>query len=169
MKIGNNTHVTLTYELRVDGFEGKIIERVGDKNPLAFVYGDGSMLASFEQKLQGLEIGEEFKFNIPADEAYGLTDDNAVVEIPLEAFEINGKVDYEMVKAGNFIPMRDEHGHKLNGLVVAFDEKTVKMDFNHPLAGEELFFSGKVSHVRETVEEDFHHHHSCSCGGGCDC
>jgi FKBP-type peptidyl-prolyl cis-trans isomerase SlyD len=54
--------------------------------------------------------------------------------------------------------------------VLEVDNSRVKMDFNHPLAGEELFFVGKVAHVRETVAEDFeHHHHACSCGGGCDC
>ena len=75
-----------------------------------------------------------------------------------------------MLKPGYYIPMHDEHGNKLNGLVLGVDKVKVKMDFNHPLAGEELFFSGKVSFVRETTPEDFEqHHYDCSCGGACDC
>jgi FKBP-type peptidyl-prolyl cis-trans isomerase SlyD len=46
------------------------------------------------------------------------------------------------------------------------------MDFNHPLAGDDLFFKGKIVDVREATEEELTHghiHSESSCGGGCDC
>ncbi len=169
MTVSENKYIQLSYNLRIENFNGKVVESAGEANPLSFVYGDGTILPRFEQKITGLKIENEFKFSLSPEEAYGLTDENAVIEIPLEAFQIEGKVDYDMIKIGNFVPMRDEHSNKLNGLVINVDAERVKMDFNNPLAGETLYFTGKINHIREAVEEDFEHHHSCSCSGRCDC
>jgi len=83
---------------------------------------------------------------------------------------------------GNVVPMRDQSGNRLNGKVVGIDAESVKMDFNHPLAGDDLYFNGSVIGVRDATEEEIshghiHNHgshdHSCesgSCGeegGGC--
>lgn len=169
MVIGDFTHVTLSYTLRVDSFEGRIIETVSESKPLTFVFGDGSLLENFENKSKGLSPNDNFDFSLTPDQAYGYTDENAIISIPLNAFEVNGSVDYEMVKLGNYVPMRDEQGNKLNGLVLEINDETVKMDFNHPLAGEMLFFKGTINQVRQVKEEDYENNHSCSCGGGCDC
>jgi FKBP-type peptidyl-prolyl cis-trans isomerase SlyD len=54
--------------------------------------------------------------------------------------------------------------------VLEISDESVKMDFNHPLAGEDLYFSGKVVEVREASEEEINKmlHGGCGCGsGGC--
>ncbi|MCP4646531.1 MAG: hypothetical protein GY852_02195 [bacterium] len=47
------------------------------------------------------------------------------------------------------------------------------MDFNHPMAGNDLFFKGEVSDVREATSEELsqgHTHAEGGCGGegGCE-
>ena len=50
-------------------------------------------------------------------------------------------------------PMRDQDGNAIKGLVVEITDDVVKMDFNHPLAGRDLFFKGSVETVREATAE----------------
>jgi FKBP-type peptidyl-prolyl cis-trans isomerase SlyD len=108
---------------------------------------------------------------LKSEEAYGLSSDEAVVDVPKEVFMVDGKFDSEMVKEGNAIPMMDGDGNRLNGIVVNVTDNAVKMDFNHPLADEDLFFAGKVVDVREATEEELSHGHIHQSGGcgGCGC
>ena len=64
-----------------------------------------------------------------------------------------------MVKPGNVLPMRDQDGNALNGLVEEVQEEVIIMNFNHPLAGKHLYFSGSISDVREATKEELDHGH----------
>jgi len=91
--------------------------------------------------------------------------------LPLNVFEVDGKVDTEMVKVGNIIPMRNQNGQPLEGKVLEMTDDKVKMDFNHPLAGKDLHFSGVITGVREATPEELSGG-DCkeeSCGSGCSC
>lgn len=174
MVVSENKVVSLTYELRVNSKSGEVIESVDQNSPLIFMYGNGSLLPKFEDNLAGLKVGDGFDFNLVSEDAYGAYDESSVIKVPLQAFQIDGKVDYELVKIGSKIPMQDGEGHKLTGMVKTIDADTVTMDFNHPLAGNHLFFKGEVKEVREATEEELTHGHahyegSCegceSCGG----
>lgn len=174
MKIERNKFVSLTYQLRLNGADGELIEETGNENPLEFVFGAGRMLEMFEQKLEGLGAGDAFNFELKADEAYGDVNEDAIVDLPKNIFEVNGSIDEEMLSVGNTVPMQDAHGNRLNGIVLEVTDELVKMDFNHPLAGDDLFFSGSVIAVREATEDELMDAcgSGCSsggCGGGCSC
>lgn len=174
MKIERNKFVSLTYQLRLNGADGELIEETGNENPLEFVFGAGRMLEMFEQKLEGLGAGDAFNFELKADEAYGDINEDAIVDLPKNIFEVNGSIDEEMLSVGNTVPMQDAHGNRLNGIVLEVTDELVKMDFNHPLAGDDLFFSGSVIAVREASEDELMDAcgSGCSsggCGGGCSC
>ena len=80
-------------------------------------------------------------------------------------FEIDGKIDEEMLQVGNFLPMADNQGHHMQDKIVEIGEETVKMDFNHPLAGMMMHFDGKVADVREASQEELDHGHVHGEGG----
>jgi len=164
MSITKDKMVSVIYELKYDDAEAQLIEKVEKDSPLTFLFGAGRMLEHFEKKLDGLKIGDTFDFKLSANEAYGEVTDEALVEVPIEAFEVDGKVDEELIKLGNTIPMMDSYGNKLHGIVLEVSDTNIKMDFNHPLAGEDLHFIGKVIEVRDAKPEEI----SQSCGsGGC--
>jgi len=177
MVVSQNSVVSLTYELRVNSKNGEIIESVNKSSPLTFMFGSGSLLPKFEDNLAGLKVGDSFDFNLVSADAYGEYEDSSVIKVPIQAFQIDGKVDYELVKIGNKIPMQDSEGHRLTGLVKTIDTDSITMDFNHPLAGNHLFFKGEVTEIRQATEEELMHGHlhstsSCSsdsCNScGCD-
>jgi FKBP-type peptidyl-prolyl cis-trans isomerase SlyD len=50
--------------------------------------------------------------------------------------------------------MMDTDGNPLTGIINEVTDTYVKMDFNHPMAGLDLFFSGKIVDVREATEHE---------------
>jgi FKBP-type peptidyl-prolyl cis-trans isomerase SlyD len=152
LKIGNYSMVTLTYSLRIDDENGELVEQATNEKPLEFLYGAGVMLPKFESQLAGLSEEEDFIIKLSKNEAYGNVNEEAVVELPRNVFLVDGKFDDELIKIGNAVPMMSSNGQRLNGLVLELTDETVKMDFNHPLAGEDLYFSGTVLGVREASE-----------------
>jgi len=168
MKVEPRTVVSLTYELRVDDNEGgepEVVEKVESNQPLVFLYGIGNMLEKFEKNLEGMQQGETFSFSLKPEEGYGDIDEEAVVRLPIQIFEVDGNLDTEMVKEGNMLPMMDQDGNQMQGRVLEVAEDSVLMDFNHPLAGMNMHFSGKVVNIREATLEELTHRHVHGPGG----
>ena len=157
MIVEKNKVISLSYELKV---EGQTMENVGADTPLQFIFGTGNLLPRFEEHLDGLQINDSFDFELKSEDAYGPVNKDAIVDVPMKAFEVEGKVDQELLKVGNHIPMLDQSGNRLNGLVVQIDSDLATMDFNHPLAGNDLHFNGKVEEVREATSDELEHGHA---------
>ena len=166
LEISKHAMVTLTYDLRIDDEQGEVIEQTTDDRPLQFLYGAGTMLPKFESHLAGLKQGEPFEIRLSKNDAYGDLNEDAVVDLPKNVFMVDGKFDDELIAVGNTVPMMSSNGQRLNGLVLEINHENIKMDFNHPLAGEDLFFAGKVLEVREASDEELAQILS---GGGCGC
>ncbi len=177
MKIAENTFVALDYKLEVDG---QIADQSQPGQPLKFAYGMGMLLPKFEEAIAGLEPGADFAFTLSATDGYGEVIKEAVVELPKNVFEVNGAVEPGLLEVGNMIPMADQQGNRLMGRVVAVTE-VVTMDFNPPMAGKTLNFSGRIVEVRELTPEDLQGFAggygggaseggcSCGCQDGADC
>lgn len=169
MRISANKYVAVIYDLNVgEGEERELMEKATREVPLKFIYGTGMMIPAFEDALAGLESGDQFDFSLTPENAYGEYNEDHVLELPKNIFEIDGKFDSEMVKEGNTIPMMDADGHRMNGSVLEVKKDVVVMDFNHPLAGETLHFKGEVVDVHEPTAEEIATMTSSSCGGGCE-
>jgi len=168
MQVEDKKVVSVVYELRKDNKEGQVVESLNEEQPLVFLYGSGNLLPKFEEQLSGLEPGDDFEFLLESEEAYGDVQENAIVEVPRSIFVVDGKEDPNLLQVGNTIPMLDKEGNRLNGQVMEINDENVKMDFNHPMAGNNLYFTGKVSDVREANEDELKHghvHSSGSCEG----
>lgn len=167
MKIEKNKVVTLSYELRILNESGdeSLVETADKEQPMAFIYGMSGLPEQFEDQLGALSEGDSFDFKLGVEEGYGAVDENAIVDLPKTAFQIDGAVPDNLLVAGNFIPMTDSEGNQLQGLVKSVNPDTVTMDFNHPLAGKELYFKGKVENVREATPDELAHGHVHGAGG----
>jgi FKBP-type peptidyl-prolyl cis-trans isomerase SlyD len=161
MKITKNTVVSVTYDLEVSDAENSksFVERADETHPLVFLFGSGNLIPAFEDHLNGLSVGDTFEFEIEAAKGYGLKDESAVATLPKSIFVVDGKLDDEVIKVGNMVPMSDQDGNKMDGKILEVKENEVIMDFNHPLAGKNLHFKGTVTEVREAVAEEISHGH----------
>ncbi len=163
-----NSVVSIVYELRSGSKEGEIVEALTPENPLTFLFGTGGLLPKFEENLSGLNSGDSFEFLLNSEDAYGPVVESAVVNVPKSIFMVDGQIDENLLKLGNTVPMMDAEGRRMNGKILSIDEEAVQMDFNHPMAGNDLFFKGQVTEIREATEEELSHGH-IHAGGGCGC
>jgi FKBP-type peptidyl-prolyl cis-trans isomerase SlyD len=169
MQIEKNTVVSVQYRLTVseNNFETEeLMEETSSENPFTFLFGTGGLLEEFESNLNGLKAGDNFDFIIKAANGYGESSRENMVRIPMQAFVAPGEeLDTEMVRAGNYLPMVDDQGNQMQGLVVEVGAEFVVMDFNHPLAGKDLHFSGKVEDIRTASADEIAHGHVHGPGG----
>lgn len=170
MVIEDRKFVAVSYDLYVEGEDGKpeLWESAPAAAPLKFTCGLGMMLEKFEDNLRGLKLGDSFDFTIPCTEAYGDYVEALVLDLDREIFMTDGEFDHEHVQEGKIVEMINADGQRVNGIVLEIGKSKVKVDFNHPLAGENLNFKGKVLELRDATEEEIAvvlHPHRC--GGGC--
>lgn len=159
MTIENNTVVSVNYLLAKKG-TGEQIEQTSKEHPFVFIFGVGGLLEDFETNLRNKKVGDTFDFFIEHTRGYGVRDEQHIVMIPIDAFlGEDGNLDEENVKVGVTLPMIDNEGGKLYGMVKEITKEYVKMDFNHPLAGQDLHFKGEVLEVRAASEEELAHGH----------
>lgn len=162
MKIDKNTVVTVTYTLKVDG---ELVEQTSKENPLTFLAGVGMMIPGFENQLAGKEPGDQYDITVQPEEGYGDTDPEAIIDLPKDIFKVDGQLQEDMLVVGNIIPLQDQNGHPLQGVVLEVGEDTVKMDLNHRLSGKTLHFTGEVLEVRPATEDEISHGHVHGPGG----
>lgn len=155
MVIEKDKVVSVSYKLTVDK---NVVDQSQEDDPLAFLFGVGQMIPGFEKNLAGLKQGDEYDFKVSPEEGYGQVNEQAIVDINKEVFVSNGELIKELV-VDAVIPMQDQEGNRMNGRVISIGVDKVKLDFNHPLAGKELNFTGQVKEVREATPEELDHGH----------
>lgn len=168
MKIEQNKVVEFCYELEVDG---QIVDRTTKEKPLDYIHGTGSLLPKLEAHIEGMEPGASFDVTLSPEDGYGEVDPSRIIDLPKDAFEVNGEVREDLLVPGNTIPMMNSMGGVIPGVVLEVTDDTVKMDLNHQMAGKTLHFKGEVLSVREATEKELteglhgEYVHSCGCGG----
>jgi FKBP-type peptidyl-prolyl cis-trans isomerase SlyD len=167
MPIAKNNVVFISYQLAFPDEDGQpdVVEIVDENEPMVFIHGLSGLPEAFEKNLLGLNEGDTFDFSISAEDAYGNVDPNAIIQLPKSIFQAEGQTADDILKLGNFIPMTDDQGNRMQGLVVAIEDETVTMDFNHPLAEKTLMFQGKILKIREATPEEIAHGHVHGEGG----
>ena len=151
MKIEKNKVVAVTYDLTV---EGNIVDRATEEAPLDYIQGMHMLIPAFEAALEGLQEGDAFAFTLQPEEGYGSFDEKKLIHLPKSAFTIQGEVREDLMQVGRILPMVGADGSIVNATVTEVKEDGVLMDFNHPMAGKVLDFSGKVVSVREATEKE---------------
>ncbi len=162
MEIGNNKVVTLTYTLTIKS--GEVVDTATEDQPFVFIHGIGQTLPLFESNLASLKAGDNFDFSIDAENGYGLSNDDFKVSIPREVFA-GPNVPEDILQVGRMVPMQDQDGNPMNGVILDFDDQIVKIDFNHPLADQDLTFKGTIIAVRDASAEELDHGHVHGPGG----
>lgn len=181
-----NRFISATYELYsvVDG-KKELEEQTGDERPFEFITGFGISLDAFEQQLIALESGSEFDFTLKPAKAFGDFDPEGVHKLSREIFTVNGHFDTDNVYEGAVITLMDNEDHRFMARILKIEDDGITLDTNHPLAGKELNFVGKVVENRDATDDEIQalikkltggcsgcgHHkggEGCdSCGDGC--
>jgi FKBP-type peptidyl-prolyl cis-trans isomerase SlyD len=167
MKVEKNNVIALTYSLTIPDSAGEtdVVEVVTEEDPMYFIQGISGLPEGFENQIEGLSAGDTFDFTVTAEEGYGEYDEEAVVDLPKSVFQMEDVDQDELLQVGNIIPMTNEDGERMHGQVVEVREDVVIMNFNHPLAGKDMHFSGQIISVRPATSEEISHGHVHGTGG----
>jgi len=143
--------VTLEYTLTVDG---EVVDTSEEEGPIEFIQGQGQVVEGLERALYGMKVGERKELVVPPAEGYGEHDPNAIADIPKSEFpdEIPLQPDVEL-------QLTNQEGDELEAYIVSVGKDTVRLNFNHPLAGKELHFAVQVSGLRNATPEELDHGH----------
>ncbi|GAA6150702.1 FKBP-type peptidyl-prolyl cis-trans isomerase [Pseudoteredinibacter isoporae] len=137
LAIGPGTQVTLHFAIKMA--DGSLVDSTFDGAPATFSVGDGNLLPGFEQVLMGLCAGDEQEFPISPEQGFGQRNPNNIQDIPRDAF-----TDDMELEEGLMVSFADAQQAELPGVIAEVGEQSVKVDFNHPLAGRELVFEVKI-------------------------
>lgn len=149
--------VSMDYKLTVDG---EVLDSSDEAGPLQFLAGYGNIIPGLEQEMMGMKIGESKDVVVQPEDGYGEFDEEAFMDVPRSEFPADMQLE-----EGLELHVTDEDGNHQAAYVSSFDDKSVNLDFNHPLAGAVLNFSVKVVGLREPTEEELDHGHVHEGGG----
>jgi FKBP-type peptidyl-prolyl cis-trans isomerase SlpA len=142
--VSEGTRVYVNFSVSLE--DGSEVDSNFGGEPVAFVVGDGSLLPGFERLLFGMSAGQRRMFTVLPEDGFGQPNDSNVHYLPRSQFDGDSELEIGLVYS-----FADASGGELPGLIVAFDEEEVTIDFNHPLAGRNILFDVLVHRV-EPVE-----------------
>ncbi|MDA9679983.1 FKBP-type peptidyl-prolyl cis-trans isomerase [Gammaproteobacteria bacterium] len=143
--IGPGTRVTLIFKLALS--TGDVIDSTGNESA-TFEVGDGSLLPGFESVMYGMKAGDSAELPVAADQGFGVPNDDNVHMIKRTLFEVS----QDLIE-GLVVSFADGEGGERPGVVNRVFDDLVEVDFNHPLAGQDLLFSVQIKQV-EQVSDD---------------
>jgi FKBP-type peptidyl-prolyl cis-trans isomerase SlyD len=143
--------VSMEYTLTVDGEE---LDSSKDAGPLQFLAGHDNIVPGLEREMIGMKIGESKDVVVSPADGYGEFDEEAYAEVPRSEFPKDMEIELGME-----LGVTDEDDNHQMAFVESVDDETVRLDFNHPLAGAELHFNVKVVGLRDPTSEELDHGH----------
>ncbi len=144
-QIERNSRVTLFYRLGTT--DDSVLEDNFEDEPMTVELGRGEMAEGLELSLIGLREAEEQTIDIGPDLAFGYIDETLFRSIPRAEFD----PDMEL-EPGLIIEFATEEGETLPGTVLDFDKVEVRVNLNHPLAGQTVRYSVKIVAIDDSTE-----------------
>ncbi len=153
LTVGKDRVVRFEYVLKLD--DGEVIDSSEGQEPLTYLHGHGNIIPGLERQMEGMEVGEERDITVEPEEGYGPYIEGHDLVVPLDEFPPNIKPE---VGLGLLVETPD--GRQVPYFVTEVSDTFVRLDPNHPLAGQRLHFKVKVVEVREATEEELAHGHA---------
>lgn len=136
MSISNGKTISMEYTLTLENKE--VIDTNVGRKPLKFVQGSHEIIPGLEMALEGMKAGERKQVTVAPEQGYGPRDPQAIQEVPIDQIPPEARI------VGTRLQGKDAQGRMVHPRVAEVNEQVVVLDFNHPLAGETLYFDVKI-------------------------
>ena len=161
MKIEKNSVVSFNFELKSKSGE---VQQSTDGHPVLYLYGSAGMLPGVVAALLGKEKGEKLELSLKAVDAFGEVQPDSVQRVPAKKCFYQGKAIKRKLQAGTSIDLKTDHGMR-EVTVVKMGLKSIDVDLNHPLAGQDIDMTLDILDVREATADEQSHGHAHGEGG----
>ncbi|MGL6261584.1 FKBP-type peptidyl-prolyl cis-trans isomerase [Vibrio sp. WXL103] len=139
--IKKDSAVTLHFTIKMaDGSVADSTHNMG--KPAKCIIGDGSLSDNFERCLLGLSSGEQRSISLIAEDAFGMPNPDNIHHMDRNKFV--GDVDIEV---GSIMAFSGADGVEIPGIITEIAGDSVTVDFNHPLAGQDVTFEVEILSV----------------------
>ena len=145
--IGDSSEVILHFDLKLEDGSAADSTRVNNK-PAKMVMGDGSLTKNFEDCLRGLKAGDKKEFSLAAVDAFGMPNPDNIYY--LDRTKFSADMD---IQEGMIMGFAQPDGSELPGIIRGVSPLSVTVDFNHPLAGQDVIFDVEIIEVKQTSDE----------------
>jgi peptidylprolyl isomerase len=113
--------------------DGTVFDRTDKNNPIEFTVGEGRMLPRIENAVKGMKTGEKKSIKLKPEEAFGPRREDLVKDVPRETIALDREP-----KVGATLLLRTPDGRVFPATIVKVGKETLRIDFNHPLAGKNV-------------------------------
>jgi len=151
LKVQDGQVISMDYTLKVDN---EVVDTSEGHEPIEFIQGTGNIIPGLERELYGMTVGEAKNVVVPAKDGYGDVDSQAFMDVPRNQFP-----ETIPMEIGTVLELHDQSGRPMHARIDQVGDETVRLDFNHPLAGKELHFSVKIAKLRAATDEELEHGH----------
>jgi FKBP-type peptidyl-prolyl cis-trans isomerase SlpA len=139
--ISQDSAVTLHFTIKLsDGSVADSTHNMG--KPAKFIIGDGSLSENFEKCLVGLTSGDNKAIELKAVDAFGMPNPDNVHHMDRAKF-----VGDSEVEVGTIMAFSGPDGMEIPGIITDIAGDSVTVDFNHPLAGQDVTFEVEILEV----------------------
>jgi FKBP-type peptidyl-prolyl cis-trans isomerase SlpA len=129
---------------RLAAADGTEVSSTFEEEPVVITLGEGEIDANLEACLIDLEVGRRYVFNLEPEQAFGPSNPEQVMEVPLDAF------DDEELCIGSLVEFTLPGGETLAGQIKSANKTHATVDFNHPLSGCAIEFEVKIVEILES-------------------
>jgi len=157
MQIADDRVVLIHYTLTNDA--GEVLDSSEGNEPLGYLHGRGNLIQGLESKLSGRVAGDTLDVRVAPGDGYGDIDPTLTQDVPRSAFP-----DDADLQVGKRFQTQSDRGPQVV-VVTHVSDESVRVDGNHPLAGQYLNFEVEVTDVREATDEELSHGHVHGAGG----
>ena len=151
MEVAQDRVVTIAYTLKDD--EGNVLDSSENHGDLAYIHGHQNIVEGLEDALEGKDVGDTVTTTVEPEKGYGDRHDQLMFTVPRSNMP-DGDLEVGMQFAA-----QDKEGNQQVVTLIDIGDEEVKLDANHPLAGQTLHFDVTVNGVREASDEEVEHGH----------
>jgi FKBP-type peptidyl-prolyl cis-trans isomerase SlpA len=143
-----NMHSLVLMHYSIALTNGIEIESSFNDEPVEINMGNGDVTEGMELALFGLKEGEKQTLTLTAEQGFGVRDEDNIHDMPLSDFpedmppEVGLSYSFESPEDG-----------EIPGTVLSIKDDMAEIDFNHPLAGQQIVFTVDILGINNAQAE----------------
>ena len=152
-QIANGKVVNLLYSLK--NSEGEVLDRADQEAPFTYLHGAQQIVPGLETALEGLKVGDKKQVTVAPEDGYGELNEELKLTVSRTQFPADANLE-----PGMQFEAHTPDGQGVVFTVEALEGDKIKIDGNHPLAGQVLHFDVEVLSMRDATAEEMEHGHA---------
>ena len=137
--ITNDSTIMMHITMKLSDGSAADSTKVNNK-PAKVVLGDQSISPAFEEELIGLAVGSNKEFTLAAKDAFGESNPDNIHYVDRTKFSETP------AEIGSIVTFT-QPGGEIPGIIREVNDLSVTVDFNHPLAGQDITFAVDVVEI----------------------